>query len=156
MKKYLRRRGQAAVEFALLLPIFALVLFSTIYIGFFVLDYVTLDNAAAQAARNAVKNGDPYDITNTDSARIKAIGNKLFLTWYELRSECITISQGNIDETTKDFVVVPDGIYVRVMIRADLKEEKEHTILAGIMPEAYTVSKIVQIEESAEPQPGQP
>ncbi|MBQ4495291.1 MAG: pilus assembly protein [Selenomonadaceae bacterium] len=137
MKKYLRRRGQAAVEFALLLPIFALVLFSTIYIGFFVLDYVTLDNAAAQAARNAVKNGYPYNITTTDSARIKAIGNKLFLTWYELNINC-----------AKSELTTEGGIsYVTVTIRADLKSTKRDTILADIMPEAYTVSKTVQIEQ---------
>lgn len=133
MKKYLRRRGQAAVEFALLLPIFALVLFSTIYIGFFVLDYVTLDNAAAQAARNAVKNGYPYNITTTDSAKISR--TDLFLTWYELNS-------ANSELTTEG------GInYVTVTIRAELKSTKRDTILADIMPEAYTVSKTVQIEQ---------
>ncbi|MBQ3434090.1 MAG: pilus assembly protein [Selenomonadaceae bacterium] len=135
MKKYLRRRGQAAVEFALLLPIFALVLFSTIYIGFFVLDYVTLDNAAAQAARNASKNGGTHEITDTDLAKIS--GTNLFLSWYKLENNC-----------AKSELTTEDGIkYVTVTIRADLKSTKRNTILAGIMPEAYTVSKTVQIEQ---------
>ena len=62
MKKFLNLREQAAVEFSLLLPIFALILFATIYLGMFIIDYVTLDNAAAQAARHAAMNSPSYEI----------------------------------------------------------------------------------------------
>lgn len=147
MKKFLRQRGQATVEFTLLLPIFALILFATIYVGFFVVDYVTLDNAAAQAARHAAlnKTGN-YDITAIDQTKIEK--TKLFLSWYELReNNCTKISQGNINETTGEFEVAPDGGYVRVMIQANLKDSKKDTILKEIMPNAYTVSKVAEIQQ---------
>jgi hypothetical protein len=48
-----RTRAQALVEFALVFPIFALVLFSIIVLGLYVFYNQQLDNAAGQAARYA-------------------------------------------------------------------------------------------------------
>lgn len=143
MKIFLSRRGQAAVEFSLLLPIFALILFATIYIGFFVMDYVTLDNAAAQAARHAALNDEEnYAVLTTDESNIQ--GTQLFLSWYELQEDaCIKSSRGNV--SGGEFVPAADGEYVRVMIQATLKADKDETILKDIMPEKYTVSKVAQI-----------
>ena len=141
MKKIFLRRGQATVEFTLLLPFFALVLFATIYVGMFVLDYVTLDNAAAQAARHAAL--DPgHELRTEDKTKIEK--TKLFLSWYELKEDnCTKISLGSIDTDGK--FNVGSGNYVRVMIQANLKSTKQDTILKNIVPNAYTVSKVAQI-----------
>lgn len=61
-----RTHGQALVEFALVLPVIALLVFGFIDIGRLVFDYNTLTNAARQAARVAAVNqldpaGGPYD-----------------------------------------------------------------------------------------------
>lgn len=138
MKKILWRRGQSAVEFSLLLPVFALLLFATIYVGMFVLDYVTLDNAAAQAARHAAMNStEDYEITADDVTKIRA--TKLFLTWYKLEGEC-TKRRIIYNEDTP---TLPE--YVTVMIQATLN--KTDTILGDILPNAYTVSKTVPVEQ---------
>ena len=144
MKKFFKRRGQATVEFTLLLPFFALVLFSTVYVGFFVLDYVTLDNAAAQAARHAALDTEHHALQTEDITKIK--GTKLFLSWYELKDNCAKISRGNINATGA-FEEVAEGNYIRVTIRADIKSEKQDTILKGIIPDAYTVLKVAEIKE---------
>ncbi len=138
MKKFLRRRGQAAVEFSLLLPIFALILFATIYIGFFVLDYVTLDNAAAQAARHAALNPPNYTITIPDQTKIEKTA--LFLSWYALKENNCAKSKVTYNEDDP-----PKPEYVTVMIQATLKDDKNDTILKDILPDKYTVLKIAEI-----------
>ena len=52
-----RSRGQAMVEFALVAPMFFLVLFGIIEAGRFVFYYETLNNAAREGARYAIVNG---------------------------------------------------------------------------------------------------
>lgn len=52
-----RRCGQAAVEFALIAPIFFLVLFSLVEAGRFMFFYETLNNATREGARYAIVNG---------------------------------------------------------------------------------------------------
>ena len=50
-------RGQALVEFALVAPMFFLVLFAIIEAGRFIFYYETLNNATREGARYAIVNG---------------------------------------------------------------------------------------------------
>jgi hypothetical protein len=52
-----RRRGQSLVEFALVAPVFFLVLFAIIEAGRFMFYYETLNNATREGARYAIVNG---------------------------------------------------------------------------------------------------
>ncbi len=52
-----RRRGQALVEFALVAPMFFLLLFGIIEAGRFIFYYETLNNATREGARYAIVNG---------------------------------------------------------------------------------------------------
>nr|WP_108849588.1 TadE/TadG family type IV pilus assembly protein [Dialister massiliensis] len=52
-----RQGGQDIVEFALMLPLFLVLLFGIMYCGFLYGDYVTLNNVARSAAREAVITG---------------------------------------------------------------------------------------------------
>ena len=63
-----RRRGQALVEFALVVPILLLVLIALFDLGRAVFAYNTLTNAAREGARLAIVNQD----TNLIKARAKA------------------------------------------------------------------------------------
>ena len=47
------QKGQDLVEFALILPVFMVILCGIIYVGFFFGDYMTLSNIARSAAREA-------------------------------------------------------------------------------------------------------
>lgn len=53
----MKQRGQTLVEFALLLPLFVLFLFGTMYVGFLFSDYMSYDNMARMAAREAAITG---------------------------------------------------------------------------------------------------
>lgn len=68
------RRGQASIEFALILPIFAMLLFALVYVGFLFIDVVTLDSAAA--ARSAAANNGTVNSTLRDKIKNET---KLFL-----------------------------------------------------------------------------
>jgi hypothetical protein len=69
-----RRRGQALVEFALVAPIFCLILFSIIEAGRFIFFYEVLNNAAREGARYAIVHGEnsfdptgpPHDPSGAD------------------------------------------------------------------------------------------
>lgn len=52
-----RTRGQALVEFALVAPVFFLVLFAIVEAGRFMFYYETLNNATREGARYAIVNG---------------------------------------------------------------------------------------------------
>ncbi len=59
-------RGQALVEFALVAPIFFLILFAIIEGGRFILYYETLNNATREGARYAIVNGANSMTVRTD------------------------------------------------------------------------------------------
>jgi Flp pilus assembly protein TadG len=54
MKKTTQQRGQSMVEFALVFPLLALVLFAIIQYGFIFSAYISVKNASAVGARYAV------------------------------------------------------------------------------------------------------
>lgn len=53
-----KRKGQVIVEFALILPLFLLMLFGIIYSGMMYHDYSTLSNIARASAREAAISGN--------------------------------------------------------------------------------------------------
>lgn len=54
-----RHKGQVVVEFALILPLFLLIMYGIIYSGMMFHDYVTLSNIARSGAREAAITGGP-------------------------------------------------------------------------------------------------
>src|SRR2546429_2805038 len=75
MRKFLRRRaGQSMVEFAVLAPVFFLLLLGTIDLGRAVYTYNAISNAAREGARAAV----PYDSPlPTTASVVAAVQSKL-------------------------------------------------------------------------------
>ncbi len=70
MKKYKREDGQAMVEFALILPIFLLILCGIIDFGWLFYNQLSLNNACREGARYAVVN-------TADNADTQAIINHI-------------------------------------------------------------------------------
>lgn len=76
-----KQRGQAIVEFALVLPMFMMLLFFIFVSGFLFADYMTLSNVARSSAREAALGGD-YDTIVEKYANTKLLGNNNNLyTW---------------------------------------------------------------------------
>lgn len=57
-----RHKGQVIVEFALILPLFLLMLFGIIYSGMMYHDYSTLSNIARASAREAAISGNALEV----------------------------------------------------------------------------------------------
>ncbi len=118
------RRGQASIEFALILPIFAMLLFALVYIGFLFIDVVTLDSAAAAAARDASMNGGTVNATLKEKIK----NTTLFLYWYEIDSE-----------SPKRLEPVNDAHIFTYGVKAN--RTTDNRILEMFLPPAYTVVK---------------
>ena len=138
MKKFFKRRVQATVEFALILPIFALLLVALIQLGFLFIDVVTLDSAAAAAAKSAVENGGEP----TDAVKKKIRDTKLFLTWYEMDkvNSPKRIPDTEHPENNTNFFTY--GVQVK------LKDSvKDNSVLKMFLPPKYTVVKTAYKED---------
>ncbi|HEX5825769.1 MAG TPA: TadE family protein [Candidatus Limnocylindrales bacterium] len=72
MKRF--SRGQALVEFALVLPVLILILMALFDFGRAILFYNTISEAARNGARVAIVNQTPADICTTVAGRAAAIG----------------------------------------------------------------------------------
>ena len=152
MKKFLRR-GQAAIEFALILPIFAMVLFALVYLGFLFIDVVTLDSAAAAAARSAAQqdiketvndvivfNEDKIKVSDAVKKKIQE-DTKLFLYWYEMDAD--SPKRTKLDRLmTDDDPPEIEGYFIEYGVQVKLKDSvKDNAVLKMFLPEKYTVVK---------------
>jgi Flp pilus assembly protein TadG len=86
-----RRRGQALVEFALVLPLFLLILAAIVDFGMGLSSTITLGNAAREGARLGTVNPSPSAI----EARVRSVAAGLDLTELTVTSSCLTKSGGS-------------------------------------------------------------
>jgi Flp pilus assembly protein TadG len=83
-----RRRGQSLVEFALVLPLFLLILAAIVDFGMALSSTITLSNAAREGARLGTVNPSPTAV----EARVRAVANTLDGTRLTVTSTCRTLS----------------------------------------------------------------
>lgn len=74
LSKRTERRGQSMVEFALILPIFVLLVFGILDLGRGVYAYHTLNNAATEGARVAIVNQTLATIQGRAASRAVGVG----------------------------------------------------------------------------------
>lgn len=72
-----RERAQATVEFALILPVFVMVLFMVVQVGVLARDRVALSHASRAAARTAIVTGDLTRIREAAIAASQLSGTRL-------------------------------------------------------------------------------
>lgn len=117
-----RSRGQALAEFALVAPLFFLILFGIIEAGRFVFYYEILNNATREGARYAIVNGEHTvgDSTGPDSGTSSTSDDPTGLDVVQkVREAAIGIvgSQVTVQRcwwyTTCDFTTYGDGNFLR-------------------------------------------
>ena len=100
-----RQKGQAVVEFALVLPFFLMLVFGIMFVGLLYSDYLTLSNLARESARAAAIQG----MTEDDNGNKSYIGIRdqygkqtrlmtNLYTWTYNDDSCFSISN-NEDDT---------------------------------------------------------
>src|SRR5579862_5873532 len=93
-----RSRGQALVEFAIVLPVFLLVLFGLIEFGYMLYSQTTVSNAAREAARAAVVDPDACTIPVLANATARGAATGLTSSFISVNvpaiPSCATAPQG--------------------------------------------------------------
>ena len=91
-----RQKGQDIVEFAILVPLFFLILIAMCAFGMFFSDYITFNNVARSVAREAVvrePGDDLVNVRNRNFDEYKSVGNLYALT----SADNITIQKTTVD-----------------------------------------------------------
>lgn len=100
-----RQKGQDIVEFAILVPLFFLILIAMCAFGMFFSDYITFNNVARSVAREAVvrePGDDLVNVRNRNFDEYKSVGNLYALT----NENNITIEQTTVDGSPSVTVTV--------------------------------------------------
>lgn len=116
-----RQKGQDIVEFALLLPIFLLVLCGIIYCGFMFGDYQTVQGIVRNAAREAAVVGQYTE--NADSSQPKIDNYKIIADRY---------NQILKEQKVITHLYVPDAAGVQVYATNDKNEKPENSVHAKL------------------------
>ena len=117
-----KQKGQSLVEFALVVPLFLLLLFGIIYSGMFFHDYSSLSNTARSAAREAaIIEGDNYsDIKTYYSNEC----GKTLTSLYKLKDNGFSITKGD-----------DDAVYVRISMERTLFS----AVMNMVLPESFDI-----------------
>ena len=130
-----RRRGQAMVEFALVIPIFMLVLSGILDFGFALFDRMTVINAAREGARAAVMVSDTSTIGTVAPASAIAAATQAGLTVTVSPPTCI---QGNPTTTSPcDFNQVHSTAHLSGAQTGDSVSVTVHYQYATFFPLAF-------------------
>lgn len=73
-----KQKGQAVLEFALVLPFFLMLCFGIMFAGLLFSDYLTLSNLARESARAASIQGDDYYRTIEDAGKSQKLLTRLY------------------------------------------------------------------------------
>lgn len=114
-----KQKGQAVLEFALVLPFFLMLCFGILFAGLLFSDYLTLSNLARESARAAsIQGNDHYQAIKDAGA-----SQKLLTRLYSLNN--IIIEDGNNSSVTVTLEVsrnsFPGAGFVSYMLPEDYK-----------------------------------
>lgn len=124
-----KSKGQVLVEFALILPLFLLLLLGIIYSGMLFHDYTTLSNIARSSAREAAVIGtlDDTAIANIKSHYTKDSINNLWTSLYKLN---------NADE---DFDIIHNAANKEIIVNIKMSLNYSPVILGSMLPQNFNV-----------------
>lgn len=127
--KTIKQKGQAIVEFALIVPLFCLFMFGIFYAGMFAVDYVTLNNIAFVETRKAVIAHAGDSGKYSDVVKRKSDGVLLLNGWYDFGGK------DNIDVTVNK---PENGDTMTATITAEV-DKNTSILLRTILPEKITI-----------------
>ena len=110
-----KQKGQSIIEFALVLPLFLLLVFGLFYIGMFFADYLTLSSIARSSAREAaIISSDDYYKNNYQKIREKYKDEKLPMDIFDWRATSTEHFNIKYDKNSQN---------VQVTMKADLNTQ---------------------------------
>lgn len=129
-----KQRGQVIIEFALILPLFLLMIFGLIYSGMLFYDYSTLSNVARSAAREAavtetVTNNDPTIIGHYYNIQKKEFTEGLITGLYKAKNDD-AFTLAIVSKTNE-----PDDIVVTITMSLNVS----FPLIDVVLPEEYQI-----------------
>ncbi len=109
-----RSRGQALVEFALILPVFLLILSGVLDFGFMLYSRMTVINASREGARLAVTAADPTTIPSIVKGQVLAVSGGLVKSDVAIATSCVAIVSPSCSWNTKTSSQAGDAVNVTV------------------------------------------
>jgi Flp pilus assembly protein TadG len=111
-----RTRGQALVEFALVLPAFLLVLSGILDFGFLLYSRMTVINAAREGARQAIIASDPTTIPSVAKGKVLSMSTGLVVGNIGINTACVAIATpGSCSFATSSSSQAGDAVSVGVV-----------------------------------------
>ncbi len=96
-----RDRGQGLTEFAIVIPVFLLVMFAIFDFGFMAYSRLTVMNAAWEGARAGVMLADRTTITDVVDATVKSVSFALTTSSLTIKSPCVPVGSCDFNATAK-------------------------------------------------------
>lgn len=138
------QKGQGLIEFALVLPLFLLLVWGIIYFGFFFSDYLTMSQMARSSAREAViqsvgkeNKKESYDeIRNKNAIKYTGMLHTSLYKFDPLDNNCFSITEDNKS--------------VKVTVQANLNTDDSsagkalNILLGGVAPKIEIVYYMYQ------------
>jgi Flp pilus assembly protein TadG len=131
-----KQKGQSIIEFALVLPLFLLLVFGLFYIGMFFADYLTLSSIARSSAREAaIIPSDDYYKNNYQKVREKYKDEKLPMDIFDWRATSTEHFNIKYDKNSQN---------VQVIMKADLNTQGSQ--LGNIVSQLAGGMKLAKID----------
>ncbi len=132
-----KQKGQVIVEFAVVLPLFLLLLFGIIYSGMLFYDYSSLSNLARSSAREAAIS---QSLTSTDIVNIE--------NHYKTKTGDLLTSLYTADET-EPFKVINDTTDNSVKVTIKMNLTTSSALMRMVLPESYSIEYYMRREQSS-------
>ena len=147
-----RQKGQVIIEFALILPLFLILLFGIIYCGMLFYDYISLSNIARSAAREAAI------VQTLDDAQKGKIENYYTKKMSSLLTSLYTPSTDPSDPTSTYTIKVSedygedgtpntddDGVAVTIRMERNVSS----MLMEMMLPDEYTIQYFMRRDEQS-------
>lgn len=129
-----RRKGQVIIEFALILPLFLLMIFGLIYSGMLFHDYSTVSNMARSAAREAAIMQGTSDYGNIKSYYLNQ-GQGLLTSLYI--ADAFNIKKGKEDNNDNE-------VYVNIR----MKRNFSFPLIDNVLPETFDIDYFMRKDQT--------
>ena len=145
-----KQKGQVIIEFALILPLFLILLFGIIYCGMLFYDYISLSNIARSAAREAAISqdffGERNNIETYYTRKMTTLLTSLY-TPYDDPTTHVKVKLTKIPEEEDDESGTENADAVKVKIT--MQRNAASPLMQMMLPENYQIIYFMRRDEQS-------
>lgn len=146
-----KQKGQVIIEFALILPLFFILLFGIIYCGMLFYDYISLSNIARSAAREAaivqtLDDTQKLKIETYYTTKMSSLLTSLYAPYDDPTTHCtINLSEhtDNVDLDGDGTVEPVEGVKVTII----MQRTAASALMQMMLPENYQIDYFMRRDD---------